>query len=147
MADTQPLVQDSPNRPAQSWCGLVDCGKLLVWRGEGSDRFKWKLFCSLCMIVEFGYYLCIVQHLPILMVIALLSVTKWLIETWGQDTPNWVCPGGPGMFFVVYFMIFPGIIYSDGICTDSPDLYGEHSLLKTKQQSDALGLLLFLFGS
>lgn len=62
-----------------------------------------------------------------------------LIDTWGQETPNWVCPGGPIMWAVVYLLIIPGIIYAAGICTHSQDIVFPNR--------DLLGGFLFFFGS
>jgi steroid 5-alpha reductase family enzyme len=91
-----------------------------------------------------------VHQFPLLLCFGAVTLIKMLIETWGQDTPNWVCPGrtfecGIAMFFVIYFMIFPAIIYADGICTSNqdipPDLFTSVPWLR-----DAVGTALFLFG-
>jgi protein-S-isoprenylcysteine O-methyltransferase Ste14 len=135
-----PLIEESQ---AYTWCGgLVDCNKLLSWRGAGSDRRLWKAFCSVAMVAEMGFYVYVVyvaQASPWLMLFGTLTTLKMLIETWGQDTPNWVCPGGPLMFLVVYVLILPGIIYADGICTSNQDI--------SFPGRDLLGVFLFFFGS
>lgn len=119
------------------WC--VDCTKLLIWRGEGSDRRAWKALCSVCLIAELGFYMYVVREHLILISMAALTSLKMFVEIWGQDTPTWVCPGGPLMFFVVFALILPSIIYADGICTRNPDiLFNYH---------EWVGLGLFLFGS
>eukprot|EP00929_Paragymnodinium_shiwhaense_P053754 TRINITY_DN26926_c0_g1_i6.p1 TRINITY_DN26926_c0_g1~~TRINITY_DN26926_c0_g1_i6.p1 ORF type:complete len:211 (-),score=10.21 TRINITY_DN26926_c0_g1_i6:101-733(-) len=67
------------------------------------------------------------------------TLIKFLVEIWGQETPTWICPGGPFMFFVIYVLILPGIIYADGLCTRNGDI--------TFAYRDVLGAVLFLGGS
>ena len=68
-----------------------------------------------------------------------------LIETWGQDTPNWICPGGIGMFIFIYFFILPWIIYANAICTSDPDIMttSENSV----ELRNAVGAICFFGGS
>ncbi|CAD7969394.1 unnamed protein product [Amoebophrya sp. A25] len=123
----------------------ISCDKLLIWRGGGSNRFAWKAFCSVCLVLELGFYIYVVTiERPFLIVFALFSLVKFLIETWGQDTPTWICPGGIGMFFVIYCLILPGIIYYDGVCTQNPDM---DALFPTPLVRSLVGTLLFFGGS
>lgn len=125
--------------PEKRLCGgCLDCSRLVIWRGDGSDRRMWKSFCTLCLIGELSVYLYVVQSRPLLVVMGLVTLAKLLVETWGQDTPTWVCPGGPVLFFLIYFLIIPGIVYADGLCTKNPDI-----IFPCK---DAVGFALFLFG-
>jgi protein-S-isoprenylcysteine O-methyltransferase Ste14 len=130
---------------SQRCCGVIDCNYLISWRGTGSNRRLWKMFCSLCLIALFAIYIMIVLQFPLLILFGSLTILKMLIETWGQDTPNWVCPGGVFMFLVIYVLILPFIIYADGVCTSNqdipPDLFTTVPWMK-----DALGTVLFFFG-
>ena len=129
----------------QSCCGFVNCKYLTSWRGTGSNRRLWKMFCSLCLITIFAIYIFIVLQSPLLILFGSISVIKMLIETWGQDTPNWVCPGGVGMFLVIYFLILPFIIYADGVCTSNPDIPPD-LFTSVPWMKDAVGTVMFFFG-
>jgi len=136
LAEQEPLV---PGSEPTLWCGFINCSKLSVWRGEGSDRRLWKGFCSLCLVAEFCVYFDAVRARPVLLLAGTLTLFKLLVETWGQDTPTWVCPGGPVMFLVIYVGIIPGVVYADGLCTHNPDILCPYR--------DAVGFALFAFGS
>ena len=64
---------------------------------------------------------------------------KLLIEIWGQHTPTWVCPNQWVLFFLVYVVGIPWVIGVYGYCTKVEDI--------VFSSRDALGLVLFLFGS
>lgn len=138
--------------------GCFDCSKLLIWRAEGSDRFKWKVFCTACLLGEMGYYVYLVwpKNWGAIFVsndasgdddvsnvlktsCGLITLTKMLIETWRQDTPNWVCPGGIVLWCIIYLMIFPSLIVAYGVCTHNQDI----SFLN----KDWVGFFIFLFGT
>eukprot|EP00929_Paragymnodinium_shiwhaense_P081757 TRINITY_DN42869_c0_g1_i1.p1 TRINITY_DN42869_c0_g1~~TRINITY_DN42869_c0_g1_i1.p1 ORF type:complete len:187 (+),score=9.13 TRINITY_DN42869_c0_g1_i1:66-626(+) len=121
------------------WYGCVSCDRFLIWRGEGSSRCLWKACCSCCLFGEFLVYCYLVRALPLLVLFGCLTLIKFLVEIWGQETPTWMCPGGPFMFLVVYELIFPGFIYLDGLCTKNEDIVFPHR--------DVLGAVLFLCGS
>eukprot|EP00392_Amoebophrya_sp_AT5.2_P001626 g1628.t1 len=126
--------------PARAY-GCVPCEKLLIWRGEGSNRTLWKCFCSAVLVAEIGFYVYLVYpQFPLLVLFACFSLVKFLVETWGQDTPNWICPGGVGMFLFIYVVIIPGLLlYPNGVCTRNQDItFPYHSLL---------GAVLFFGGS
>lgn len=120
-------------------CGCVNCKKWMIWRAEGSNRRLWKLFCTLSMLILFFFYLRTVRGKWPLITIALLGEAKFIVEIWGQDTPTWVCPGGPVMYIVAYFLIFPFLIFFNGLCTVNQDL--------VFHGSQPLGIALFVFGS
>lgn len=111
-------------QPQSLWCGCVPCEKLLMWRAEGTNRTAWKAFCSLFLIAELGYYIYYVYEagFPLLVLFGSFTLVKYLIEAWGQDTPNWICPGGIGMFLLIYVLVIPSIIYTDGVCTTNQDM-------------------------
>lgn len=145
---------------ATGW-SCLDCPRrLLSWRAYPDDddlasRWRWKLFCSVCLVAELSGYLYVAYKIaenPFLAFMGATAAIKFLIEIWGQDTPTWVCPGGPVMFFVIYFLIFPGVIYTDGICTQQPDLqlrWGQQHELHILGQPlhRWFGLFLYVFGS
>eukprot|EP00933_Yihiella_yeosuensis_P041283 TRINITY_DN35693_c0_g1_i1.p1 TRINITY_DN35693_c0_g1~~TRINITY_DN35693_c0_g1_i1.p1 ORF type:complete len:273 (-),score=-11.06 TRINITY_DN35693_c0_g1_i1:207-1025(-) len=138
---SEPLLSGSEESAARSekFLGCIDCAPLLIWRAEESDRKKWKMFCSLVLILELGTYCYVVRNMPWLLLFGIVTGGKMLTETWGQDTPNWVCPGGVGMFLLIYCLIIPGIIYTNGLCTSNQDI--------VFPGRDRVGALLFCGGS
>lgn len=123
----------------QLWCGCLDCSKLTTWRGDGSNRTLWKSLCTTCLLVEFCMFVRAVHPRPLMFLALVLSILKLQIETWGQDTPNWVCPGGSVVFLLVYAFGLPSITWACASCTGSADIVFPYR--------DAIGFLMFLFGS
>ena len=70
-----------------------------------------------------GYYVYVVRFFPLLICFGVWSLVKYLVETWGQETPTWICPGGIGGFIMIYVLIMPGIVYMDGYCTSNQDMH------------------------
>jgi len=128
-----------PASETKLWCGYLDCSSLTSWRGGGSNRTLWKSICTLCLLAEFGVFVWTVQPRVVMLLIVSFTVLKLFAETWGQDTPSWVCPGGPVMFVIVYFLALPSFIWAGGNCTQHLDILFPYK--------DAVGFVLFVFGS
>jgi len=93
-----------------------DCKSLIDWRGPGSNRTLWKSLCSSLLTAYVTVYFTLVSDSFIMCIIGGVFYLKLLIEIWGQDTPNWSCPGGWPLFFVMYGMGIPSFIYMYGTC-------------------------------
>jgi len=142
--DARERLLAEPTSQSQGCCSFVR--RWTQWRDGGTDRACWKLLCSVTLVAEMVYYLHVVrrrvsdeQQFAALCFVAVTFSLKALVETWGQDTPTWICPGTVVVFFMIYALIIRGIIYSDGICTQNPDILFDCR--------NVLGLALYIFGS
>jgi len=135
--DEHPLLDEAPGN---SWtlCGF-NCQNWVGWRGLESNRTAYKSACSLCLIaIMSAVYFPKVGFVTPLGVTGSVFAAKLSIETWGQDTPTWACPGSLTLFFLVYALGLPGILWTFAYCT--------HADIELPYR-DALGVVLFLFGS
>jgi hypothetical protein len=142
--DASPLLDDGGAAPAESSCWHLGPGNRTGWRGGFGSRRVWKAVCTVVLTAEFAGFLYVVHqrsvwgragdkddksyNLPTAeasvanFAIFLVTFLKYLVEIWGQETPTWVCPGTFLMFFIIYGLIFPGVAYSFGYCTQDCDV-------------------------
>mmetsp|Transcript_110293 Transcript_110293/g.292934 ORF Transcript_110293/g.292934 Transcript_110293/m.292934 type:complete len:305 (-) Transcript_110293:27-941(-) len=159
------LLGSAPEDSAKAHDGsvkvfCVSCGRLSLWRGTGSNRRAWKAVCTAGCALVFGSYFDTVYRLHgpeaagaerdsstclTLLLVGVLTLVKFLVEIWGQETPTWVCPGGPVLFCAVYLLGFPSYIYTAAACSQHADL---DQLLATRSPyRQAIGFVLFSLGS
>jgi len=124
--------------PSYTELGLDHRGWTL-WRGRSlANRTIWKVVCSLILSGYVGWYTSLVIDSAVMVMIGGVWYAKLLCEIWGQDTPTWACPGGPGTFIAVYILGFPTIAWLFGSCRVA-DIHLPHR--------ESVGLALYLFGS
>lgn len=127
------------NAAGALWCGVVDCSRWLNWRMTESNRLAWKIVCTLCLCGDFALLVYLLRHFPLLLLFSGLTMSKFLIEAWGQNTPTWVVPGSLTLFVLMYCVGFPSLFYYMGSCTRNQDI--------TFPYRDLVGAAFFFFGS
>ena len=85
---------------------------------------------------------------------SLLLVIKATIEIWWQYTPTWVAPNDWFPFFIIYFGIFPALIWANGRCFAVEDvtLFGDGDAggkgeISPQMYQYYFGFALFVLGS
>lgn len=68
------------------------------------------------LLLHFLYWLEIGFFTP-LGIMGIVFMVKALIETWGQDTPTFLCPGTFKVFFLSYVLGLPGLFWQYANCT------------------------------
>jgi protein-S-isoprenylcysteine O-methyltransferase Ste14 len=127
----------APNERSYAELG-IDHRNWTSWRGSLGSRTAWKSVCSLCLISYTMYYSSLVLDSVVMMIIGGVWCAKLLCEIWGQETPTWACPNGPGLFVLVYVFGLPSFAWMFGSCR-VVDI--------EMPQRELVGLALYLFGS